>query len=157
MSKRDAKAIFDARHPLESFDPRYRDLLRRALSSDIELRFDSIGKARHFQTRIQMYRKRLLDAKDPEARSFYRLKTSRKDNFLRIYAADAEFDELLAQFSDQNLIPESPEPEIISSGPSSTPIPEPAQDSESMTFDELFRDIPEPHSFDEDEPNTGDQ
>lgn len=127
---------FDTRNPLESFDPRYRDVLRAALKDDIELKFESPGQARHFQLRLQMYRKRLLDAKDPEARTFYMLKTSRKDNILRITHADQKFDNILDQFARN----QTPSPNYIPSEVPESPTPDPYRhtDEQNISIDDLF-------------------
>lgn len=137
---------FDTRNPLESFDPRYRDVLRAALKDDIELKFESPGAARHFQLRLQMYRKRLLDAKDPEAKTFYMVKTSRKDNILRITHADQKFDNILDQFATTTYVPNYAPSEIPES-----PTPDPYRDTEqNISIDDLFAGLP---INSDDEPN----
>ncbi len=139
---------FNSRHSLESFDPRYRELFRNALKADIELTFSSSGEARHFQTRFQMYRKRLLEVKDPEAKSFYSLKTSRKDNYLKIYRADAQFDEILEHFASKPSEPKSTfEPDLR---PNGTPMT--GASSQEISLDELFSGLTvEQHSSEPEE------
>lgn len=133
---------FDARHPLESFDPRYRDLLRSALQHEIKLQFNSPGEAKHFQTRIQMFRKRLTDARDPDGKTFYRLKTSRKDSTVRIYLADAQFEQIFEHFTQmphENLVPDDSENPTM---PTPTPkVYDMDEATSSMTFDDLFADL----------------
>lgn len=140
---------FNSRHSLESFDPRYRDLFRSALSRDIDLTFATEGEARHFQTRFQMYRKRLLEAKDPEAKSFYSLKTSRKDNLLRIFRADAPFDQILSHFSQKS--DSGSEPNFIpDTRPNATPLVD--NSTQELSLDELFSGLTvEQHSSEPEE------
>ena len=88
----------NSRFPLESFDPRYATIWRKALLGEVKIIFPNPKTAMTFQIRLHMYRSKLKKSGNADADLMYRAKTSRIDNILYIRPADAKFADVLDQF-----------------------------------------------------------
>lgn len=136
------------RYPLESFDPRLKDIWLTAVRQPVELQFSTAKQAIRFQHRLQQYRAALKRVDPEAARLLYRAKCSRSGNALLVTKQDEEFSEVLNQISEQLLV-RSPElsevPEELPVGPAETPIPPSSVEAPAVSFDELFSDIPVRH------------
>ena len=137
-----------SRYPLESFDPRLKNIWLTAIRKPVELTFESSKMAISFQNRLQQFRAALKRESPEDARMLYRAKCSRKGNILLVTKQDSEFSDVLDQIDNQLLVHS---PTVSPSGPAETPIPRPSTMPESLDFSELFADIPISH-ITEDEP-----
>lgn len=125
---------FNTRFPLESFDPRYKQIWLRAALGEIKLGFPDDKAAMTFQMRLHMYRSKLRKSGDPTATSLYRAKTSRRDNILFIRPADTDFEDALSQFSDPMFVPLV---QPLAADPASTTPAPPV----IISLDDLFNDF----------------
>lgn len=143
------------RYPLESFDPRLKDIWLTAIRQPVEIQFEETRLAIAFQNRLQQYRAALKRERPEEARLLYRAKCTRTGQFLRVTRQDSEFEDVLSQLDSQLLVHsgESDVPAGPPAGPAETPIPSAAPETTpSLEFSELFADIPIFHiSEDEDQ------
>lgn len=133
------------RYPLESFDPRLRDIWLTAIRQPVEIEFENSKLAIAFQNRLQQFRAALKREHPEDARLFYRAKCSRSGNRLRVSRQDEEFESVFSQLDSQLLVKsldapvsETPPPR----GPSETPIPAAPPENSSLEFSDLFADIP---------------
>lgn len=133
------------RYPLESFDPRLRDIWLTAVRQPMELQFDEIKLAIAFQNRLQQYRAALKRERPEEARLLYRAKCTRDGRRLLVTRQDAEFDSVLSAIENQLLARSVPEDSPPPAGPSATPLPEFPPSPSALEFSELFADIPISH------------
>lgn len=139
-----------SRYPIESFDPRLRDIWLTAIRQPVELQFESSKVAIAFQNRLQQYRA-ALKREDPDAaRMLYRAKASRSGNTILVTRQDAEFSDVLDQLTPQMLVhSEAQRDSGVPLGPTETPIPPPSEISRpTISFDELFSDITITHEGD---------
>jgi len=133
-----------SRYPLESFDPRLRDIWLTAIRQPVEITLANSKVAIAFQNRLQQYRAALKRESPEDARMFYRAKCTRDGNIVRVARQDLEFEDVLDQLDSQLItkssggspVPEAPVP----AGPAATPLPE--ESSISLDFNDLFVDIP---------------
>lgn len=136
------------RYPLESFDPRLRDIWLTAIRQPVEIEFESSKLAIAFQNRLQQYRAALKRERPEDARLFYRAKCSRSGNRLRVSRQDEEFESVFSQLDSKLLVktldaPLSEEPAPPAPrGPSETPIPLSTPEPSALEFSDLFADIP---------------
>ena len=141
------------RYPLESFDPRLRDIWLTAIRQPVEISFAETRLAIAFQNRLQQYRAALKRERPEDARLLYRAKCTRSGNLLRVTRQDSEFEDVLSQIDAQLLVHtgEAELPAAAPVGPSATPIPSPTPAAPpSLEFSELFSDIPISHISEED-------
>lgn len=141
------------RYPLESFDPRLRDIWLTAIRQPVEITLANTRLAIAFQNRLQQYRAALKRERPDEARMLYRAKCSRSGNILRVQRQDSEFDDVLSQVDSQLIV--RTEPAAAPVGPSTTPLPVDdgavSPSSSSIEFSDLFADIPVYHRNEEDD------
>lgn len=137
-----------SRYPLESFDPRLKDIWLTAVRQPVEMTFENSKTAIKFQNRLQQYRAALKRERPEEARLLYRAKCSRSGNTLLITKQDAEFADVLSQLDNQLLAHTPPEGETPGPlGPSATPIPESSvPPPAAVPLSDLFADIPITHA-----------
>ena len=122
---------FNPKTPIESFDPRFRNIWLRAALEPIVITFDSPRDAAAFQARLQNFRANLKKANDPLASAMYRARTSRTAAVLTISPSDLKFNSILSQFDSPSstfVSPAEPEAEV--------PI------AKEINFDELFAEFP---------------
>lgn len=141
-----------SRYPLESFDPRLRDIWLTAIRQPVEVTLENSKVAIAFQNRLQQYRAALKRERPDEARMLYRAKCTRNGNLLRVSRQDLEFEDVLQQI-DSQLITNSTGSEVPSAqeplGPAATPLPE--ESSISLDFNDLFVDIPVTYGTEDDD------
>lgn len=128
------KKPLKTRYPLESFDPRFRNIWLRAVLNEVRIEFPTEREARAFQARLQLYRAALRDANPTDAASLYRAKTSLQGKLVLIRPTDAVHKDILDEF---NKIP---------SGAASTEAPPAAPDlddttSKPLSLDDIFSDL----------------
>lgn len=129
------------RYPLESFDPRYGEALKRALLSPQTIQFATHGELIQFRQRLHTYRARLRDRfpGTDEVKMIYRIRTTMDEAALtlRLALADEMFDSHLSQFpmtgpplgsgnslsslDDKLIVPDAPDTDNTSS---SSPLPD---------------------------------
>lgn len=91
------------RTPLESFDPRYKNIWLKAALSGFTITLPNEKAATAFLLRLQMYRKRYQETYGKaEAAPLYRAKASREGNILSLAPSDAAFAGVLSQFPSGN-------------------------------------------------------
>ena len=122
---------FNPKTPIESFDPRFRNIWLRAALEPIVISFDSPRDAAAFQARLQNFRANLKKANDPLASAMYRARTSRTAAVLTISPSDLKFNSILSQF-------DSPSNTFVSPAEPETDIPV----AKEINFDELFAEFP---------------
>ena len=122
---------FNPKTPIESFDPRFRNIWLRAALEPIVITFDSPRDAAAFQARLQNFRANLKKANDPLASAMYRARTSRTAAVLTISPSDLKFNSILSQF-------DSPSNTFISPTEPETDVPV----AKEINFDELFAEFP---------------
>lgn len=96
VSRATSKA-YKKRYPLESFDPRYKQLLLRGAIESVELRFPSPNKAIEFQRRAWIFRIRSKEAGVADWQLLFRCKLVRRDNVVTFSPYDSEFSDIFAQ------------------------------------------------------------
>jgi hypothetical protein len=139
------------RYPLESFDPRLRDIWLTAVRQSVEISFEETRLAVAFQNRLQQYRAALKRERPDDARLLYRAKCTRKGRTLLVTRQDSEFEDVLSQLDSQLLTREANPAPAPPAGPSATPLPSPSPAAPpSLEFSELFADIPVSHISEED-------
>ena len=123
------------RFPLESFDPRFRNIWLRGVLGEVRIEFETKKEAQAFQARLQMYRMKLKEANDPQIATLYRAKTSLRDNVLLIQPADTAYVSVLKEFNAPvkdtaipSLTPELPDLDTSTSKP--------------LSIDDIFSDLP---------------
>jgi hypothetical protein len=148
-----------SRYPLESFDPRLRDIWLTAIRQPVDIELANSKAAIAFQNRLQQYRAALKRERPDEARMLYRAKCTRNGNLLRVSRQDLEFENVLQQIDSQLITNSGGEVASTSLsspspiGPSTTPLPE--ESSIFLDFNDLFADIPVTFATeDEDNDNT---
>lgn len=82
------------RYPLESFDPRFRDVLKKAATETFALTFPTYKSAIEFQRRCYIFRVRCKEANDPQWSLLYRCRLSRHDNVLTFSPYDGEYEDI---------------------------------------------------------------
>jgi hypothetical protein len=117
---------YKQRYPLESFDPRYNELLRRGALESFSLIFPSRKEAKEFQRRAYIYRIRAKEAGLAGHELLFRCKLSHTDNVLTIAPYDGEFESVWNQAGLGS--PDAPAPFTEGSGlptPDSSPTVDP--------------------------------
>jgi hypothetical protein len=102
-----------SRYPIESFDPRFRQVLLEGALKEIIIRFENPGAAKSFQTRLHLYRSQVKHSGDTEWSQLYRARTSRKNNILRVYPADSEFEKAFEQLDLSRENEDAPQVDIL--------------------------------------------
>lgn len=125
-----------SRYPLESFDPRFRNIWLRAVLDEVKIEFSTEKEAQAFQARLQLYRAKLRDSGDPDGQTLYRAKTSLMGNILFIRPTDTKFIDVLDAF---NAPGKRPPPVIVA----------PSLDldhstSKPIAIDDIFSDLETP-------------
>lgn len=146
-----------SRYPLESFDPRLRDIWLTAIRQPVEIELSTTRLAIALQNRLQQYRAAVKREAPDDARMLYRAKCTRDGRKLLVTRQDSEFSDVLEQL-DSQLIVRSPS-ELPSRpvahepiGPEATPLPAPDGHSSGLAFSDLFSGITVTHiQEDEDE------
>jgi len=85
-----------SRYPVESFDPRLKEVLLKGATTKFSLTFATPGLAHTFQRRIHTFRSRCKQADVEDWKLMYRCATSRKDNMLTLRPYDSAFTDVLA-------------------------------------------------------------
>lgn len=99
------KAPRKTRYPIESFDPRFRNIWLRAILNEVRIEFPTEREAQAFQARLQLYRAKLRDSGDPDAKALYRAKTSLQGKVLLIRPTDTAFSPVLDAFNKATAVP----------------------------------------------------
>jgi hypothetical protein len=133
------------RYPLESFDPRFRNIWLRGILGEVRIAFDTLREAQAFQARLQIYRSKLREANDPQSAMLYRAKTSLRSNILLIHPTDTAFVSVLNEFNQP--IRPSTIPSVTPTPPPTTPASSADLDESTSTplsLEELFAELPPP-------------
>lgn len=126
------------RYPLESFDPRFRNIWLRGVLGEVRVEFPTRKEAQAFQARLQMYRMKLKEANDPQTATLYRAKTSLQDTTVIIQPTDTQFISVLNEFNQP--IKPSAIPPLT---PDLPPLPELDETtSKPLSIDDIFSDLP---------------
>lgn len=127
--------------PLESFDPRFREVFTKALLTPYIIPFPTYAEAKRFQVRLHQFRS-ALRREDPETASIlYRVKTSIRDRDLHIHPADMEFSPIFDQVSpppNEAFVSRAPR-EPFDAPP--TYVPEASGATEHVSFTDLLSDL----------------
>lgn len=124
--------------PLESFDPRFREVFLKALLTPYIIPFPTYNEAKRFQVRLHQYRSAVRRADPDEASLLYRVKTSIRGAELHIHPADQEFSPIFDQVSPPPREPRTSR-EPFDAPP--TYVPEAGGDSEHVSFTDLLSDL----------------
>ena len=128
-----------SRYPVESFDPRFRDLWLRSALEVLEISFPTHADAIAFRNRAQLFRAAVKRETPSDSRVLYRSKCSVVGTLVRFFPHDMQFADVLSQVRPapgsspgESLIPEE----------APTPIPDAtSQPSPGISFDDLFAGI----------------
>ena len=94
------KKHWRSRYPLESFDPRFALLLKKAALMTAEkpltIPFLTSSEAVVFQNRIYQFRGKAREAGHEDGKLYQRVRITRKANILVLYAQDSQFDDAFA-------------------------------------------------------------
>lgn len=92
------KKHWRTRAPLESFDPRFALLLKKAALKTAEdplhMVFKTAGDSFKFQQRIYQYRGKAREVEHPDWKLFQRVTISRRANELKLFAHDTQYDDM---------------------------------------------------------------
>lgn len=122
-----------SRYPLESFDPRYKNIWLQAILSEVRLDFPSEKEAAAFQARLQLYRAKYRDSGAEDAKALYRAKTSLQGKTLLIRPTDLVHAAVLGHFNTTVAVP--PPDTVVTDLDSTTTKP--------LSVDDIFADFKE--------------
>lgn len=92
------KKHWRTRAPLESFDPRFALLLKKAAlrtaDKPLHMVFNTAGDCFRFQQRIYQFRGKCREVEHADWKLFQRVTLIRRANELKLYAHDTQFDDM---------------------------------------------------------------
>ena len=94
-----------SRYPLESFDPRFKNIWLQAILGEVKLEFPTEKAAAAFQARLQLYRAKYRDSGAEDVKALYRAKTSLFGKVLLIRPTDTAFTQVLDHFNTTIAVP----------------------------------------------------
>lgn len=134
------------RFPLESFDPRFRELLLKGAVEEIVLEFDTARKAIAFQQRLHTYRSQVRKSGDETYTLLYRARTSRRDHgtkddpsTLKIFPADSQWGKVFEQVDLTHIPMPAERPKSLLDIPETKP--EDLSPQDRPTIDDLLADL----------------
>lgn len=105
-----------SRYPLDSFDPRWALLLKKAVLAPAEqpitMVFRTNREAAQFKQRLYSFRGKAREEKHPDLRLFMRVCVSQHANILSLFAQDSQFEDAFVQAG----VGEDPERPVLEPG-----------------------------------------